>query len=118
MTHVMLENPKERILDELRKAWQERHEGHEGKARVCARRAAGWAVGELYRRRALTADVPSSVIGLLAWFRELEEVSPDLREAANRLTRRVRLDHTLPHAQDPLDDAEQIVRAILGEEIA
>ena len=111
------ENAQQRILDELQRARQERQDGNKGRARVCARRAAGWAVGQLYRRRAPTDKVPASVMALLAWFRGLETVPLDLRQAAERLTRHVRPDHTLPHSEDPLEDAERIARAVLGGEI-
>jgi len=56
-------------------------------------------------------------MALLAWLRGMETVPPDLREAADRLMRHVRTDHSLPHAEDPLEDAERIVLAVLGGEI-
>lgn len=102
-----------RILDELRRARREREGGNEGKARVCARRAAGWAAAELNRRREPASEAPASVLALLAWFRDLDAVPRELREAADRLIRHVRPDHSLPHAEDPLEDAERIVRAVL-----
>ena len=111
------ENAQERILGKLRSARQERQDGNEGRARVCARIAAGWAAGQLYRRRAPAEKVPSTAMALPLWFRGLEIVPPELREATNRLTRHVRSDHTLPYAEDPLEDAERIARAVLGGEI-
>lgn len=91
-----------------------RSQGLEGRARVCARRAAGWAVRSLYRR-AEVGEPPSSVVALLRWYSSLARAPANLREAAGRLTVAVTPDHVLPHPQDPLDDARRIVNAMLEE---
>ncbi len=81
-----------------------RSRGNEGRARVCARRAVGtalalrWSVGpqanayQLLMRAAADSGLP-----------------PDVREAAQRLTRRVTEAHRLPHEEDPLDDARMLL---------
>jgi hypothetical protein len=44
------------------------------------------------------------------------ETTPDeLRAAAQRLTTRVAEDHSLPFKEDPISDAEMIVRALKTE---
>jgi hypothetical protein len=95
------EATRKRIEAELTRAEQARAEGKEGMARVCARRAAGWAAaGEksgsaVDRLRSLAAD---------------DSAPAEVRQAAARLTARLSPDHTLPFEQDPLDDARLIVR--------
>jgi len=46
---------------------------------------------------------------------KLEDVPEDLRLAAARLTTRVTPTHELPHAEDPLEDAQAIVQALMKE---
>ena len=103
------EQARSRIEAELGYARAAREHGKEGRARVSARRAAGWAVA------AFLADQGSppyrSAIDLLGW---LEQDGPaELRQPAARLRQQVTTDHRLPHAEDPLDDAELIVRTLL-----
>lgn len=87
--------------------------GNEGRARVHARRAAGKAA-EIYR----TVYFPGGL--RLNGFRHLQRVAadkklpPDLRAAAERLTVHVTPDHTLPHDEDPLEDARTLAAALLA----
>jgi len=100
-----------RVAHELEQAVRFRAEGRLGRARVCARRAAGWAIGPTYRRS--TGDPPpSSAMVLLRWYRDFAEASDSLRRAAARLTTHVTEDHTLPHPEDPIDDARQLIDAL------
>ena len=103
-----------RIKLELDQAHQFRALGNEGRARVCARRAAGWAVAA-FRQKTSGAGKQPNAYHQLRWFRNLEEVSIELRGAADRLITHVTPSHELPHREDPLEDAEMIVHALLGE---
>lgn len=96
-----------RIESEMAYARAAREHGKEGRARVCARRAAGWAVAARF------PEVPHrGALNLLRW---LESEGPgELRAAAGRLTAQVDLEHALPHDEDPLEDAAQIVSGLLG----
>jgi hypothetical protein len=88
-----------------------RSRGNEGRARVCARRAVGaalalrWAAGpqasayQLLQRAAADSGLP-----------------PELRQAAQRLTRRVNQAHRLPHDEDPLDDARSLLAWLRPQE--
>lgn len=111
----MKENsPLERIKLELDQAYLFRARGMEGRARVCARRAAGWAVVAFRQRRSGVETHPNAY-RQLRWFQKLEDVPIELRNAADRLTTHVTPSHELPHRQDPLEDAEMIVHALLKE---
>ncbi len=106
---------KEQILSELNAARQARSAGNEGMARVCARRAAGWAIGVRFHDQISPAATANAYL-LLAWLKEQEAVDESLRAAADRLTTRITEDHELPHPEDPLEDAAHIVRAMLDGE--
>jgi hypothetical protein len=101
------------IEAELNQAEAARHAGKEGRARVCARRAAGWAV-VVYRRRLGEEIEDENVLRNLAWLQN-ENTDDTIKQAANRLMTRVKPDHHLPHAEDPLDDASLIVAHFLGD---
>lgn len=105
--------PRE-ILNELQAARQARQQGNEGKARVCARRAAGWAISRRYHGDP-AAGLPVSAYRVLQWFQAQPGVADNLRQAAARLTIHINEDHDLPHQQDPLEDANLLVSAMLAE---
>ncbi|MDX1600611.1 MAG: hypothetical protein R3191_03750, partial [Anaerolineales bacterium] len=100
------------IYDEMRAAHEARRSGNEGMARVCARRAAGWAIGRRYKEQ-LPSTATSNAYLLLTWLKEQGEVSKSLRAAADRLTTRITEDHDLPHSEDPLEDAEDIITSMI-----
>jgi|SRR5579859_835974 len=87
--------------------------GNPGKARVCARRAAGWAIQAWYQRR----DGPG-------WsgdaMKQLNRLRADLaapeapRAAAERLSTKVDREHRLPFEEDALDDASLIIKWALA----
>ena len=99
-----------RELDDANRA---RIDGNEGRARVCARRAAGWAVSV---KRSLTENIKieSNAYDMLRWLSQQADTPDAVRSAATRLTARVSHDHTLPFPEDPLEDARMIVEALLG----
>jgi hypothetical protein len=92
-----------RVDQELEQAARFRAEGRFGRARVCSRRAAGWAIGPTYRRS--TGELPPlNVMTLLRWYCDFAEAAEPLRRAA-RLTTHVNPEHSCTHAEDPVDDA-------------
>ena len=100
------------IQAELADARNSRAAGNEGRARVCARRAAGLAIGR-YFERWMDQPLPASAYVLLQWLSEREEIQDDLRAAARRLTVRVTPEYKLPHIEDPIDDAQMLVQGFL-----
>ena len=105
---------KRTIRRELEDAGQARIEGNEGRARVCARRAAGWAVS-FTRSLNEECEIEANAYEMLQWLAQQADTPDDVRAAAARLTARVSHDHTLPFPEDPLDDARMIVEALLGK---
>ncbi len=97
-----------RIEQELARARQARVEGKEGRARVCARRAAGLAIRAYYQRRE-GRQWGGDALTQLKRLQDDRVVPEGVRAAAARLTTKVDFDHRLPFAADPLEDAQGII---------
>ncbi len=99
------------IKTELKNAEQARQAGNEGRARVCARRAAGAAVRE-YLRLAQQAQPNTSAYGLLGAVLEVEEIPTRARTAAGHLLSRVDEDHNLEAGVDLLQEARTLANEL------
>ncbi len=96
---------------ELQAAIAARAEGNEGKARVCARRAAGYAIRAHYQH--LKGPTwTGSALQQLRTLRDDDEQPEALRAAARRLTTQVNHDHAMPFEEDVLADARLLVAAL------
>jgi hypothetical protein len=95
---------KQKIEEELTRGAAARAEGYEGRARVCARRAAGAAVREYLTLRGLPIPGPSAY-DLLAALQEMPEVSDAIRQVVSSLLTRVDETYALPIDADLLADA-------------
>ena len=106
-------DPVAAIKAELHMAATARSGGNEGKARVCARRAAGWAIRGWLKRRGLRQRGQSA-------HRYLEGAVLDrslpahIRTSAAHLVLRINEDHALPIDADVLDDAQVLVDFFLA----
>lgn len=96
---------------ELEDARRARLEGNEGRARVCARRAAGGAAREFLTRRGVRLRTASAYDALLA-LAQFPGLAPDLRMAASHLTLRVTEAFSLPIAVDLIAEAEKLIEAM------
>lgn len=101
------------LLAELGEAQRSREKGNEGRARVCARRAAGWATGWYVENKTQTSS-HDNALEHLKWLAEQTEASDEIKQAATRLTTRVDVDGRHPFHQDPIQDAVFIIRELLG----
>ena len=97
-------------MQELALGEQARAQGFEGRARVCARRAAGIAVRAYLEDCGLSMPSSNS-IHLLEHLSELPQVSAGARQAAGFLLTRVNQSYELPVEVDLL----QIVRQLVTE---
>lgn len=107
------EEIKRRLHAELEQAQRARQQGNEGKARVCARRAAGWAVGWYVEVNAL-AEAHTNALEHLKWLGSNAAFPDELREIARRLTTRVDADGRLPYPEDPIVDAQFLITTLLN----
>jgi hypothetical protein len=104
------------IRVELELADAARAAGNEGRARVCARRAAGMAAREFLNLQlgkphgtaqpGLRSNSAFEALKTLASFPGL---APDLKEAAVNLTLRVSPDFQLPNGIDLIDEAHKLI---------
>jgi hypothetical protein len=80
---------------ELKMARAARASGNEGKARVCARRAAGIVVGEYLKQNGYPISDPSAY-ALLKYLCSLPEIPGEIRQVADHFLLRVDKDQNLP----------------------
>ena len=104
----MLSDLRQSIEAELESAERARLSGNEGRARVCARRAAGMAARDFLARRGVQARNGSAyeMLKLLAAYPGL---APDLRSAAAHLTTQVTEEFTFPMDVDLIAEAENLI---------
>jgi HEPN domain-containing protein len=102
------------IQAELDEAEEARARGNEGRARVCARRAAGIAAREYFVRRGQVVRTPSAydLLNLLA---EDTSLPADLRRSAEYLTLRVDEEFKLPMNVDLIAEARKLCRQLVAE---
>ncbi len=98
---------------ELTRATEAQAAQNPGRARVCARRAAGWAVRDWYRARE-GGGWAGDALKQLARLAGDANVPEAVRQAAARLLTKVDLDHKLPFDDDPVEDARRIVAYACG----
>jgi hypothetical protein len=104
----------DQIEAELHAGRQALAAGNPGRARVCARRAAGLGIKDWYQRRASASWTGDALRQLQRLQAEPTTPAP-VRAAAARLTTKVDRDHRLPFADDPLDDAQLILAYVRPE---
>jgi hypothetical protein len=102
---------KIRIEEELVRAEAARSQGLEGRARVCARRAAGAAIRAYLETRGLEPPGPS-VMDLLAYLQNLPDSSDEIRQISERLQTRVDEDHSLPFSADLLAEVRRLIEIL------
>lgn len=105
---------REELENEFEQAQLARAQGNEGKARVCARRAAGIAIREYYARQGRHLHT-TSAYDLLKLLAEEPDLSPDLVQAAAYLTLRVTEEFKLPVEVDLLVEARTLCNGLLAE---
>lgn len=96
------------VETELERAEHARLNGNEGRARVCARRAAGIAARAFLTRHGIHLRDASAYAALQALV-EFPALAPDLRVAALHLTTRLTEAFTLPVDADLISDARILI---------
>jgi len=107
-------NWQEKIDEELTHAQIARSLGNEGKARVCARRAAGIAIG-VYINKNHLQDPGQSVIDRLNYLHSLPNISSATRQSIEYLTQRVNEDYKLPKDVDLIEEAQKLITTLLTD---
>lgn len=99
--------------NELATAVAARKSGNEGRARVCARRAAGVVIGEYLRRNALPA--PATALDRLRLLASDPGFSSEIRKLTGRFLVRLTPDYQLPIEADLLADARRLAEILLED---
>jgi hypothetical protein len=99
---------------EIERALLARSGGHEGMARVCARRAAGIIIGE-YLNRHGHSGLRKSAYERLSIFNGLPDVENKYKEIANHFLMKVNLDHNLPMKSDLISDVIWLKENLLND---
>lgn len=105
-------DPAAEIAFELEQAEQARARGNEGRARVCARRAAGVAIREYLLRKGVRPP-SSSAMDLLNLIKEDSRLPPELRPIIEHLTLRVTVEFKLPIQVDLIAEARTLCQTLL-----
>jgi hypothetical protein len=105
---VFREEVKQKIAGELARGEAARTQGFEGRARVCARRAAGMAIREYLEMRG-ASGAGTSAYDLLLEFRDHPEIGPEIHKSAGYLVERVNEAFELPGDVDLLAEAGRLV---------
>jgi hypothetical protein len=102
------------VQKELLLAKQSRMEGNEGRARVCARRAAG-AAAHAYLIRQDPKDLERNAIQSLLELLD-HQIPERVRSALNWLVTRVNEEHNLPGNVDLIEEAKVVIQYLNGDE--
>ena len=107
---------KQLASSELELAENARRDGNEGRARVCARRAAGHVAGEYLQRQDIAIGTDSA-LERLRYLEAYAELSPDEMEIIQHFLIRITPEHKLPIDADLILDVHVLTRKLLGESV-
>ncbi len=102
------EDLKAKIRAEMSAAVQARAVGNEGKARVCARRAAGQAITAYRQHLQPGQTISGSAYDMLVWLQS-QPLPASLQQALQALLMRVDEQYQLPPDIDLLDSANELI---------
>lgn len=109
-----MEGSRLQIQEELLLAKQSRQEGNEGRARVCARRAAG-AAAQMYLKQVDSGSRNDNAIQSLVRLGNLDQIPDRIKEAVKWLVERVNEEHSFPEVVDLIHEARLVIQYIEGE---
>ncbi len=107
---------KIRTTYEIKHAEAARLSGREGRARVCARRAAGHILGEYFRR----LEIPfytTSVYARLQFLESQSNLSPQVRAVISHFLVHVTPEYHLPIDADLVKEVRWLAEVLLGESL-
>lgn len=107
---------KKLSIDELNHAEISRHEGNEGKARVCARRAAGHVVGEYLRRQGLQVNSMNALTRLKETLAR-SEITDESKATLEHFLIHTTPEFKLPFGVDLIEDVRFLARELLNEDL-
>lgn len=103
-------------IDELALAKDARSGGNEGRARVCARRAAGYIADEYLRRQGFHLE-STSAITRLKYLTTLPNISAPISDTVNHFLIHTTPEHKLPIDADLINDVYFLAIELLDEKV-
>lgn len=100
--------------EELRHGELSREAGNEGRARVCARRAAGLIAEEFFNRHGIRLETSSSIVRLYK-LKELPQIPTETKQVIEHFLFRTTPNHNLPINVDLIAEARWLSLQLLGE---
>lgn len=107
-------NWQQKYQQEMEQARIARDNGNDGKARVCARRAAGVLIGE-YLEQAGIPSVSTSAYDRLKYLNSLPGFPDRVYQACQNLLTRVTPEYQLPAGIDVFSDVELLRNELFGD---
>jgi hypothetical protein len=107
---------KRQFDEEITRAEEARRDQNEGRARVCARRAAGIVIGEYLAR----SGIPNPGVSVLDRLKKLDKVpgmSQEIKQVIYHLSQRVNQQHTLPIEADLIAEVRWLEQELLSNSI-
>ena len=111
---MCIQNWRELTNQEIEMARAARYSGNEGRARVCARRAAGHVVGEYLTRNEIDLGTESA-LERLRFLHSYPETNPVQKELIGHFLVHTTPEHKLPNAADLVAEVDLLARQLLGE---
>lgn len=108
------ENWRDKTDQELSMAVAARRAGNEGRARVCARRAAGHVIGEYFARNKIEFK-PESALERIRFMYSYPDIEPGLQELIGHFLVHTTPEHELPIDADLIAEVDLLARQLLGE---
>jgi hypothetical protein len=99
--------------EEIIRAQQSRESRNEGRARVCARRAAGYLAKHYLEKNGIN-DPGSNAMIRLRLLNSLPEVSPEAKLIIKYLLIHVNPNHELPVEVDLIEEVRRLAELLLG----
>lgn len=106
-----MEGPSIHVQEEILLAKQSREEGNEGRARVCARRAAGTAAGQFLIGKGVGNSQDNAVQSLIR-LSAIDSLPDRVQIAARWLVMRVDESSNLPQEVDLIQEAGVVIRFV------
>lgn len=112
----------QKIKKELLMAERSRISGNEGRARVCARRAAGWAIQEHLRRQG-ESFISTNALDCIKFFATRDGLPAEISAVLQHLTTKLEKDSLDEEAYYPIQGVDLVQEAhwlseiLLGEKI-
>lgn len=103
-------------IDELAQAENSRQEGNEGKARVCARRAAGHVAGEYLRRQGIQIETMNALNRIKETV-ERSELTDETKAILEHFLIHTTPDFKLPVNVDLIEDVRHLAHELLNEDV-